>query len=87
MVSINSFANPATAYTATFAQGDWAGAGPFTLDITGAVHLLQTIGHVQVIDDATNEVVQVGVTIPAGSNPTITLTATTAFDGRLDIRS
>ena len=87
MVSINSFANPATAYTDTFISDDWTGDGPFTLPIPGADHNLQTIGHVQVIEGVTNEVVQVGVIIPTGANPDITLTSTTKFAGRVDIRS
>lgn len=90
MVSLSDFAHPLTAYTATFsattATGEWEGTGPYTRTIAGSTHNLQTIGHVQVIDDA-NEVVQVGVTIPTGANPDITLTSTTAFAGRVDIRS
>lgn len=85
MVSINSFANPATAYTDDFISDDWTGDGPFTLQIPGATHSLQTIGHVQVIEG--NEVVQVGVIIPTGANPDITLKSTTKFAGRVDIRS
>ena len=85
MVSISELAYPPTTYTATFASGDWTGAGPFTLQIPGATHNLQTIGHVQVIEDVT--VVQVGVIIPTGANPDITLTSTTKFAGRVDIRS
>lgn len=91
MVSISDHAIPPTAYTATFTAatgaGEWAGSGPYTRTIAGSTHNLQTIGHVQVIDGVTNEVVQVGVTIPAVANPDITLTSTTAFAGRVDIRS
>ena len=91
MVSLSDFAHPPTAYTASFtattATGEWEGAGPYTRTIAGSDHNLETIRHVQVIDGLTDQVVQVGVTIPTGANPDITLTSTTAFAGRVDIRS
>jgi len=86
MVSISDYAIPPTAYTESFADTAWSGSGPATLEILGTLHLLETVGYVQVTDTTTNEVVQVGVAIdPANQN--VTLTSTTAFDCKVDIRS
>lgn len=86
MVSISDYAIPPTAYTQSFADTVWTGTGPVTLPIPATTHLLETVGYVQVTDTTTDEVVQVGVAIdPANQN--VTLTSTTAFACKVDIRS
>lgn len=86
-VSIASLviASQTAVYTTDILSGDWSGAGPFTYSITAATHLLSTVGPV-VTRTSAGEVVDFSVTVDPVTL-SVTLTAPTALDTRIEIRS